>query len=356
MALIQDVVIEPFDLSLSERLQHKLDHKTKPQGSLGKLEEVAKQLGLIQGSQAPCIKKPVIFIFAGDHGVCDEGVSAYPQIVTAQMVQNFVAGGAAISVLAAQHQLDFFVVDAGIKNTLPEVCLKNPAFISRKVVEGTANFTIHKAMTHQQVQMALDSGAELINQAVSQGSNTVILGEMGIGNTTSASAIMHVVTGLPVCECVGAGTGLNSAGIAQKVAVIERAIERHQNALDTPCNILAALGGAEIAMMVGAYLAAAAARLVILVDGFIASAALAIAYRINPIALDYCVFSHDSAEFGHSGLLQFFNREPLLSLSLRLGEGSGAALAYPLVQSAALILSDMASFDEASVSGKEVSA
>ncbi len=355
MALIQDVVIEPFDSSLREKLQHKLDHKTKPQGSLGRLEEVAKQLGLIQGTQAPQIKKPVIYIFAGDHGVCDEGVSAYPQAVTAQMVQNFIAGGAAISVLAAQHQLEFFVVDAGVKGELPSDCLKSSAFISRKVVQGTANFALQKAMASQQTQEAVDAGADLIRQSVSQGSNTVILGEMGIGNTTSASAIMHCITGIPIRECVGAGTGLSSDGVEQKASVIARAVARHQDAIKTPFDILAALGGAEIAMMVGAYLAAAAARVVILVDGFIASAALAIAHRINPLVLEYCIFSHGSAELGHAGLLNYFKREPLLSLSLRLGEGSGAALAYPLVQSAALILSDMASFEEASVSGKEVS-
>lgn len=325
-------------------IQNKIDQKTKPPGSLGQLETLALQIGLIQNTMTPKLSKPCIMVFAADHGIAQAGVSAYPASVTAQMVLNFLAGGAAINVFARQHGLDLLVVDAGVNTDLPAL----PGLIQAKIANGTSNCLNGPAMTAAQCLQALHKGAELVSTQHAAGCNCIGFGEMGIGNTSPAALLMHKLTGLPVSACVGRGTGLDDRQLANKTAILEQAAGLHDTGGDAFL-ALQAFGGYEIAMMAGAFLQAAALRMVILVDGFIACAALLTASRWYPAVLDYCVFSHQSDEQGHRAMLDFFLAKPLLNLALRLGEGSGAALAYPLLQSAVGFLNEMASFEEAGV-------
>ncbi len=342
MSLVFD--IPALSVELMPLLQAKIDQKTKPLGALGQLESLALQIGLIQNTLSPRLQKPGLLIFAGDHGIAGAGVSAYPQAVTAQMVANFLAGGAAISVFAKQHDLDLWIVDAGVNADL----LPHPRLLDAKIGKGTANFLLHPAMSEQACEKAIESGAQLVMQRHHQGCNCIGFGEMGIGNTSAAALLMHCLTELPLAECVGRGTGLNDEQLLYKVAILEQAYSQHQVG-NQPISVLATFGGFEIAMLVGAMLQAAALRMVILIDGFITTAALLVASRINPRVCDYCVFSHVSNEQGHQQLLAQLRTKPLLQLDLRLGEGSGAALAYPLLQSAVLFLTEMATFDEAGV-------
>lgn len=335
------------DHRLQPALQARIDQKTKPLGALGRLESLALQIGLVQGSLTPQLQRPVVMVFAGDHGIVEEGVSPYPQAVTQQMVMNFLAGGAGINVFARQHGMAVRVVDAGVNH----VFASHPQLIDAKVAMGTRNFAREPAMTEAQCRQALESGANLVAQEVAAGSNVLAFGEMGIGNTSSAAALMAVLCGLPVRDCVGRGTGLDDAGLQRKAAVIERAVSLHQGR-DTPLSVLSAFGGFEIAMMVGAMLRAAELRCIILIDGFIATAALLVASRMEPAIMHYCVFGHCSDEAGHALLLQQLKTRPLLQLGMRLGEGTGAVLAYPLVQAAVNFLNDMASFESAHVSGR----
>lgn len=337
-------VIPPRASELNAALQHKIDQKTKPLGALGLLEALALQIGLCQNSLTPSLNKPCVLIFAGDHGIAEAGVSAYPQSVTAQMVGNFLAGGAAISVFAKQHQLQLLIVDAGVNADL----ISHPQLIAAKVAKGTRNFSNQPAMTEQQCAVALQTGAELVLQQYNEGCNCIGFGEMGIGNTSAAALLMHCLTGEPLAQCVGRGTGLDDRQLQSKLAVLEQAARQHKNVTE-PLSVLATFGGFEMAMMVGAYLKAAELGMVIMVDGFIAGTALLIAYKLQPQVLDYCVFSHVSSEHGHQALLRYFAVKPLLNLELRLGEGSGIALAYPLLQSAVVFLNDMATFAEAGV-------
>lgn len=337
------------DSCLLHALQAKIDQKTKPLGALGRLESLALQIGLVQGSLSPQLQRPVVMVFAGDHGIVEAGVSPYPQAVTQQMVMNFLAGGAGVNVFARQHGMAVRVVDAGVNH----VFAPNPQLIDAKVAMGTRNFARQPAMTASQCRQALEAGARLVEQEVAAGSNVLVFGEMGIGNTSSAAALMAVLCGLPVRDCVGRGTGLDDAGVQHKAAVIEQAVKLHQG-LDTPLKVLATFGGFEIAMMVGAILAAAQHRCMVLVDGFIATTALLVASRLEPAVMHYCVFGHCSDEAGHAALLQHLKAKPLLQLGMRLGEGTGAVLAYPLLQAAVNFLNDMASFESAHVSGREV--
>lgn len=337
-------VIPPLSSKLSAALQAKIDQKTKPQGSLGQLEPLAIQIGRCQNSLTPSLDKPCILVFAGDHGIVEAGVSAYPQTVTAQMVANFLAGGAAISVLARQHSIDLWVVDAGVNADLNS----HPKLIDAKIDKGTQSFLTGPAMTEQQCTKAIQAGAEQVLRQHENGCNCIGFGEMGIGNTSSAALLMHRLTGLSLVRCVGRGTGLNDAQLQHKVVVLQRALNFHRHITDH-LDTLATFGGFEVAMMVGAYLKAAELGMLILVDGFITSTALLIAHKLYPNVLDYCVFSHVSSEQGHQTLLHQFKAKPLLNLELRLGEGSGIALAYPLVQSAVVFLNEMATFDEAGV-------
>jgi nicotinate-nucleotide--dimethylbenzimidazole phosphoribosyltransferase len=329
-------------LELERRLQFKLDNKTKPQGSLGRLEEVAKRIGLILNTELPELHDPQLLVFAGDHGLVAHGVSAYPSDVTWQMVENFLAGGAAISVLARQHGIGLTVVDCGVCHDF----YPRAGLLIRKIAAGTADSTEGPAMTNLQCDQALVNGLNLVR---SLPGNTLLLGEMGIGNTSAASLLMSRLTGLDIVDCTGAGTGLDDDAVQRKISVLLTVLQKNANAT-SPLDTLAALGGFEIATMVGAILQAALENRVIVVDGFIASSAVMVAAAMQPAVLERCVFAHRSGERGHSRLLAHMKVEPLLDLGLRLGEGSGAALAWPLMVSACRVICEMASFESAGVS------
>ncbi|MBL6985646.1 MAG: nicotinate-nucleotide--dimethylbenzimidazole phosphoribosyltransferase [Methylobacter sp.] len=337
-------IIPPLKSTISAALQAKIDQKTKPQGSLGQLESLALHIGRIQNNLTPQLNKPCILIFAGDHGIVDAGVSAYPQAVTAQMVVNFLAGGAAISIFARQHNIDLLIVDAGVNADFDN----HPKLIDAKIRKGSQNFLNNAAMSAEECSKALQAGAGQVFRQYQSGCNCIGFGEMGIGNSSSAAVLMHRLTGLSLVRCVGRGTGLNDGQLQHKVTVLQRALNLHKGATE-PLSILATFGGFEIAMMVGAYLKAAELGMIILVDGFIACTALLVAHKLYPQVLDYCIFSHISSEQGHQALLHQFNAKPLLNLGLRLGEGSGIAIAYPLLQSAIMFLNEMATFAEAGV-------
>ena len=332
--------------ALATRLRHKIDHKTKPLGALGQLESLALQLGLIQRSESPVLHNPQMVVFAADHGIAAEGVSAYPQAVTLQMVGNMLAGGAAINVFARQHGFALQVVDAGVAGELPA----RPGLQARKIAMGTKNICQEAAMSRLEAQTALVAGMQVV-QALP--GNVVALGEMGIANTSPAALLLARLTDAGIQDATGRGTGLDDAQLRHKQGVLMRALSRHPatNPLDA-VDELAALGGFEIAMMAGAMLQAASERRVVLVDGFIAGAAALVAQALLPAVRDYLVFCHRSAETGHRLLLSYLEAKPLLELDLRLGEGTGALLAWPLVQSAANFLSEMASFGSAGVSEK----
>lgn len=338
------------DQGLAAALQSKIDQKTKPLGALGQLEATAKTIGLIQQSLAPQLKQPQMLVFAGDHGAAKAGVSAFPQEVSWQMVENFLAGGAAINVFARQTGMALSVVDAGVAHDFG----RRPQLIDAKVAMGTANYIEEPAMTLAQCEVAIASGAEIVRGLAASGCNVVGFGEMGIGNTAAASLITHCLTGVSLAECIGRGTGLDDAGLARKQALLDRALTRYRTGGgdDAPLAVLAEFGGFEIAMMVGAMLAAAEARMVLLIDGFIVSSAALVAARLFPALTHYCVFCHHSVEPGHAAQLRALGAMPLLDLGLRLGEGTGAALAYPLVQASLNFLNEMASFESAGVAEK----
>lgn len=337
--------IPPVSRVLAAALQHKIDQKTKPLGALGKLEQIAVDVGLIQNTLTPALNQPIIMVFAGDHGIVKEGVSPYPQEVTMQMVMNFLNGGAAINVFSRQHGIRLKIVDAGVNYQFTP----HPELVNAKIDYGTRNFLVEPAMTEAQCAAAINQGALLVRQEALNGCNTIGFGEMGIGNTSSATLIMSQLCGIPVAECVGRGTGLDDAGLAHKRHVLEQAASRHTND-PRPLSVLATFGGFEIAMMTGAMLQAAQSGMVLLIDGFIVSAALLVAAKLCPTVLDYCVFSHRSNETGHQRLLEHLKAEPLMGLDMRLGEGTGAAVAYPLLVSAVNFLNEMASFESAGVS------
>jgi len=338
------------DQGLAAALQHKIDQKTKPLGALGQLESVARQVGLIQQRLDPDFSQPHLLVFAGDHGAAKAGVSAFPQDVTWQMVENFLAGGAAINVFARQNDMHLAVIDAGVAHDFG----KRQGLINAKVAPGTANYLEQPAMTSEQCALAIERGAEIIRNLSINGCNVVGFGEMGIGNTAAASLITHCLTGTPLAECIGRGTGLDDAGLARKQGLLEQALQRYRAAggSDEPLAVLAEFGGFEIAMMMGAMLAAAEVKMTLLIDGFIVGSAALTAIRLVPAVADYCVFCHRSAEAGHAAQLQALGAEPLLDLGLRLGEGTGAALAYPLVEASLAFLKEMASFESAGVAEK----
>lgn len=328
-------------------IKHKIDTKTKPIGALGRLEETAEKVALIQQSLEPELSKPHIVVFAADHGIANDGVSAYPQEVTFQMVMNFLMGGAAINVFSRQHNIALKVVDAGVNFDF-EV---NPKLINAKVAHGTKSFLSEKAMTTEQCAEAMESGAAIVKGIQAEGSNVIGFGEMGIGNTSSASMLMHAFTGISLADCIGKGTGVDSSGYERKLSVLSQALAKH-GVPKRPQEVLATYGGFEVAMMCGAFLQAAALNMVILVDGFIASAAFLTAMQIEPNVKDYAVFCHQSQEKGHRRMLAFMDASPLLDIDMRLGEGTGCAVAYPVLQSAVNFFNQMASFESAGVSGK----
>ncbi|WP_234082550.1 nicotinate-nucleotide--dimethylbenzimidazole phosphoribosyltransferase [Azonexus sp. R2A61] len=343
--------ISPVDRALEKSLQNKVDRKTKPLGALGQLETLAVQIGLIQQTPTPALQQPQMLVFAGDHGAAKAGVSAYPQDVTWQMVENFLAGGAAINIFARRNGLGLSVLDCGVAHDFGG---PRDGLIDLKVAPGTANYLEAPAMTTAQCAQAIEQGAGVVLGLAAAGCNVVGFGEMGIGNTAAASLITHCLTGTPLAGCVGRGTGLDDAGLARKQALLETALTRYRAAggADEAFAVLAEFGGFEIATMVGAMLAAAEAKMVLLIDGFIVGAAALVAARLEPALRDYCVFCHRSAEPGHAAQLATLGAEPLLDLGLRLGEGTGAALAYPLLQAAVAFLNEMASFESAGVADK----
>jgi nicotinate-nucleotide--dimethylbenzimidazole phosphoribosyltransferase len=342
---------------LRRQLQQLIDNKTKPPGALGRLEGLALQIGLIQGTLRPQINNPHIVVFAGDHGIAATGtVNPYPQAVTAQMVLNFIMGGAAINVFCRQHSLGLVVVDAGVNFDFDAGLTDGRMtgkILSRKIAKGTRNYLEEDAMSAEEATRAVEAGMEVVNDLFEQGCNCIGFGEMGIGNTSSASLIMSYITGIPVEECVGRGTGVNDEQLSKKKEVLRRASQRHLPAIMAdpgPMTILQHVGGFEIGMMVGAYLQASRRKMVILVDGFITTAALLLADVLGPQVRECCIFSHTSGESGHGKMLEWLDARPLLNLQMRLGEGTGAAMAYPLVQSAVHFLREMASFESAGVS------
>ena len=342
------------DTALTQALQATLDHKTKPQGSLGRLESLALQIGQILGTTTPVLEAPQMVVFAADHGLTARGISAFPSDVTWQMVENFLAGGAAVSVLSKQNGIALTVVDCGVKHDflagLPAGATRAGLQV-RKVAgaeSGTADSSAAEAMGAAQCAAAIEQGRELVKGLPG---NALLLGEMGIGNTSAASLILARMAGLDIALCTGAGTGLDAAAVQRKTEVLREVLDKHANAV-APLDVLAAMGGFEIATMVGAVLQAAQERRVIVVDGFIASSAVVLAHALQPLVLQRCVFAHRSGERGHEFMLQHLGVQALLDLGLRLGEGSGAALAWPLLQSACTILREMASFASAGVSEK----
>ncbi|NMG43747.1 nicotinate-nucleotide--dimethylbenzimidazole phosphoribosyltransferase [Aromatoleum toluvorans] len=336
------------DRALAAALQQKIDRKTKPLGALGLLEGLGLRIGLVQQSLTPALRNPHVIVFAGDHGAARAGVSAYPQDVTWQMVENFLAGGAGINVFARQNGLGLTVVDAGVAHDFGP----RPGLVDAKMGPGTKNYLEEPAMTRAECATAMQRGAGIIRTLAADGCNIVGFGEMGIGNTAAASLITHCLTGTPLADCIGRGTGLDDAGVARKHQLLEKALAR-TGRVDDPLSVLAEFGGFEIAMMAGAMLAAARAGMVLLIDGFIVGSAALTAARLAPAITEYCIFCHRSAEPGHVAQLTALGAQPLIDLGLRLGEGTGTALAYPLVQAAVNFVNEMASFESAGVSDKE---
>lgn len=339
--------IPPVNEAFRAAALRRLDVLTKPLGALGMLEPLAAQICAIQGTLDLRITQPVGIVFAADHGVSQSGVSAYPREVTAQMVVNFLQGGAAISVLAKLHGMELWIVDAGVEGD----CGTHPLLIDAKIRRGTRNFVDEPAMTQEECAAALQRGRDVLDRVVPPGGNTLVLGEMGIGNTAASAMLMHGLTGKELGACVGRGTGVDDRGLERKKAVLAQALERRAAPQD-PLDLLAEFGGYEIAMLSGAVLGGAARRMLILVDGFTASVAVAVAARLDPAVLDYCVFGHCSAEHAHRALLGYLEVQPLLDLGMRLGEGSGAALALSVVRAAAALFTGMATFEGAGVSDK----
>jgi nicotinate-nucleotide--dimethylbenzimidazole phosphoribosyltransferase len=348
-----DFSVTPATRELDAALRRKIDQKTKPVGSLGRLEELALQIGRVKNSLTPKLTKPHIVVLAGDHGALSDkrgaGISAYPQDVTWQMVENFLAGGAAINVFARANGIGLTIVDAGVAHEFGARENLVDAKVSRG---GTASYLDGAAMTAEQRDTAMAKGAEIVARLAAEGCEVIGFGEMGIGNTASASMITHCLTELPLASCIGRGTGLDDAGLVRKQVLLEQALAAWPGRNAMPLDVLARFGGFEIAMMAGAMLAAAQAKMLVLVDGFICGAAALTAARVAPDFLDYAVFCHASAEAGHRAQLDALNASPLVSLDLRLGEGTGAALAWPLVNAACAFLNEMASFESAGVSEK----
>ncbi|MCZ4309745.1 MULTISPECIES: nicotinate-nucleotide--dimethylbenzimidazole phosphoribosyltransferase [Vibrio] len=348
-----------LDTQYSQYIQHRIDQKTKPLGALGLLEKVAHQLALIQsqGKEAAVehieLNKPSIIIFAGDHGIADEGVSIAPSAVTQQMVLNFLSGGAAINCFCAVNNIDITVVDTGI---LLPVESDSDMLISQRLGTRTNNFANEAAMSLETVERGIELGTELVSRTISNGTNIIMFGEMGIGNTSSASAILSALANRAAAECVGLGTGINNEQLARKVAVVEQGVARCKGLELTDLKdikglkeVLAQVGGYEIVQMVGGFLGAYQNRTPVLVDGFIVSVAAYVATLIEPSCRDYMIFAHRSEESGHKILLELLDAEPLLDLGLRLGEGTGAALAMPIIRAAAEFYNNMASFESAGV-------
>ena len=325
-------------------LREKIDMLTKPKGSLGRLEELAVQIGRIQQTLVPRLNRPYNIVFAGDHGIADEGVSLSPKEVTRQMIANFLGGGAGICFLSRQHGFRLQVVDAGVDADLSGV----EGLIGLKIRRGTRNYLYGPAMTCQEMELAVERGASVVRDCHAAGCNVIGFGEMGIGNTASSSMWMHCLTGIPLEKCVGAGSGLDAAGIRHKYGVLSRALEGYSGSRAVE-DVMRWFGGYEMVMAVGAMCQAAELNMIVLVDGFILTSCMLAASRLYPAILHYAVFGHKGDESGHALLLNELGARPLLDLGLRLGEGTGAVCAYPIVDSAVRMIGEMATFSEANI-------
>ncbi|MDT8316395.1 MAG: nicotinate-nucleotide--dimethylbenzimidazole phosphoribosyltransferase [bacterium] len=347
MSYIKDTTdsIKGLDKAFMEKAQERLDSLTKPQGSLGRLEEIAMQVAAIREDERPNVDKKVIFTFAGDHGVTDEGISAFPKEVTPQMVFNFLNGGAGINVLARQAGAEVAVVDIGVDFDFKGM----PGLLHRKVVSGTRNMARGPAMTRDEAERCLLVGIDLAEEYAGKGYSLFGTGEMGIGNTTPSSAIIAVISGKDAAEVTGKGTGIDGSAFDNKVKVIEKAIEVNSPDKNDPIDVLAKVGGAEIAGIAGLCLGAAANRIPVLIDGFISTAGALIAYEIEPKVKEYMISAHKSVEAGHQFMLNHMGLRPLVDLDFRLGEGTGAAVGMNIVEAALRIYNEMATFAEASV-------
>jgi len=350
MKRIVDMIasIKPLDHEAMEQAKMRQQQLTKPPGSLGRLEDLAVQIVGITGQLAPAIERKAVIVMAGDHGVTVEGVSAYPSVVTAQMVLNFLRGGAAINVLAKLAGARVVVVDVGVATDI-----QHPDLLVRKVTAGTANMAIGPAMTRVQAIEAVQVGIDVFEAQFEQGIDLVATGDMGIGNTTASSAITAVLTGAPVAAVTGYGTGISDGQLAHKIAVIEQAIACSRSNPNDPLTVLASVGGLEIAGLVGVILAAASHRVPVVIDGFISGAAALVAVKLCPGVRSYLIASHVSVERGHQLILEHLGLIPLLNLELRLGEGTGAALAMSIIEGAIHTHTEMATFAEAGVSDKD---
>lgn len=345
--------IAPLDQEATERAAHRLDRLTKPPGSLGRLETLAIQLAGIRGEVVTAIERPAVAVFAGDHGITRQGVSPYPSEVTRQMVANFASGGAAINVLARAARAELIVVDVGVagERLAPAALAAGTRFVDARVAAGTRDFSQEPAMTHDEALAAIEAGRRIVDE-LGEGCDLLGVGEMGIGNTTASSAVVAALTGRPAIEVTGRGTGLDDAGVRHKTAVIDAAVALHAPNPNRPMEVLAAVGGLEIAALVGAILAAASARIPVVLDGFITGAAALVARGLAPALPPRLIASHRSSEPGHAVVLATLGLDPILDLGLRLGEGSGAALAIPVVAAAAAIVGGMATFEDAGVTDR----
>ncbi|MBS2097320.1 nicotinate-nucleotide--dimethylbenzimidazole phosphoribosyltransferase [Carboxylicivirga linearis] len=344
---MQETQIKVLDRTLDQAITEKINGKTKPLGSLGQLETVGAQICRIQHTLQPKLEEPAILVCAGDHGITQEGISPFPQEVTFQMVMNFLAGGAAINVFSRQHNINLLVADTGVNFDFEST----PQLLNKKVAKGTRNFAVEPAMSIDQCKQAMQNGADMVTKLHQEGTNIIGFGEMGIGNTTSAAALLCKYAGVQPEQACGAGTGLDQKGIQHKAEVIEKALKLHQ-AITSPLEILACFGGFETATICGAMLKAAELKMIIMVDGFIVTSALLAAHAMQPQILDYCIFTHQSNEQGHQHMLSFLRVNALLNIGMRLGEGTGAAVAYPLIQSAVAFINEMSSFADAGVSNR----
>ncbi|MDY6122263.1 MAG: nicotinate-nucleotide--dimethylbenzimidazole phosphoribosyltransferase [Porphyromonas sp.] len=325
---------------------NKINNLTKPKGSLGMLESLAEQICMIQHTLSPTLCRPTNLLFGADHGIEVEGVSLSPRCITWQQMLHFESGkGAGITFLCHQHNFQLVLVDAGVDYDFPENC----NIINRKVRKGTCNYLYQSAMSAEELELCLQRGASEVDRLHAEGCNVLSLGEMGIGNTSASSLWMSCLTGIPLADCVGAGSGLDNEGILHKLGVLERSLVRFQGDKHDVCAVMAEFGGFEMVMAVGAMLRAAELRMVVLVDGFIMSACMLAASRMAPEVLDYAIFAHMGDEVGHRLLLKALGAKPILNLGLRLGEGSGAVCAYPIVESAVRMINEMDSFVAASV-------
>ncbi len=330
-------------MNIKEQLQHKTDNKTKPLGSLGQLEDIAIQIGQIQNTLSPRINRPTMLVFAADHGITEEGVSPCPKEITWQQTLNFIEGGAGISVFCHQHNIELKVIDAGVDYDFP----KDTPIINAKIAYGSRNMRYEPAMTTEECQKAMKRGAYFVKEEAKAGCNTIGFGEMGIGNTSPSTLLMHYFTKIPIEDCTGPGAGMLGDNLVHKIKVLKELSEKYSP--QTPFEALATFGGLEIAMMVGAFLEAKKQNMLILVDGFIATAAMLTAYNFDASVKENCIFCHSSEEKGHVLMLKFLGAEPVLNLRLRLGEGTGAALALPIIESALVMINEMTSFEEAGV-------